>query len=248
MPGLIAQQVLELPLWPDGLPNGQIVSLEEEWKERPIEEGAKVTLDRSVKAISTPAITLYRPEKQNPHRSSIVILPGGGFSHLAIDKEGHDIARWLNTHGITGIVVKYRVIHKPSNFHVYNASVPDSLRAIRLVRHHAREWNLDPDKVGVMGFSAGGYLTAAAGTLYDDGNPRSSDPIERMSCRPSFIAPIYPLIEIEERINMSEEFKVRMFGQNTTSKHIHNFSPIKHVTASTPPTFLVHAHDDNLSS
>lgn len=248
MPGLTAQQAHEMPLWPDGLPSGQQETLEEEWKERPIEEGAKVTLDRSVKAISTPTMTIYRPEKQNPHRSSIVILPGGGFSHLAIDKEGHDIARWLNTHGITGIVVKYRVIHEPSNFHVYNASVPDSLRAIRLVRHHAKDWNLDPNKVGVMGFSAGGYLTAAAGTLYDNGNPGSSDPIEKMSCKPDFIAPIYPLIEIEERIHTSEAFKVRMFGQNSTSALIHQFSPIKHVTAATPPTFLVHAHDDNLSS
>ena len=246
--GLTALQAREIPLWPNGLPNGQEVQLEEIWQERPIEEGANVTLDRSVKAISTPTMTVYRPEKQNQQRSSIVILPGGGFSHLAIDKEDHDIARWLNTHGITGIVVKYPVIHEQSNFHVYNSSVPDSLRAIRQVRHQAKDWNLDPNKVGVMGFSAGGYLTAVAGTLYNDGNPKSPDPIERMSCRPNFIAPIYPLIEIEDRVNMSEAYKVRMFGQNATSERIHQFSPIKHVTSSTPPTFLVHAHDDNLSS
>ena len=246
--GQAAQQPLEMPLWPDGLPGGQSVQLEEQWTERPIEEGANVDLDRAVKDISTPTLTVYFPSKPNELRTSVVILPGGGFSHLAIDKEGHDIARWLNTHGIAGIVVKYRVAHSESNFHVYNASVPDSLRAIRLVRHHADDWNLDTSKVGVMGFSAGGYLTAAAGTLYDEGNTTVSDPVERMSCRPDFIAPIYPLIELDERLATNEAFKVRMFGTDATPDRIHQFSPLKHVSSSVPPTFLVHAHDDNLSS
>ena len=108
--GQAAQQPLEMPLWPDGLPDGPSVELEEVWTERPIEDGAEVELDRSVKDISTPTLTVYFPTKQNELRTSMVILPGGGFGHLAIDKEGHDIARWLNSHGITGIVVKYRVV------------------------------------------------------------------------------------------------------------------------------------------
>jgi acetyl esterase/lipase len=243
-----AQSPIEIPLWADGLPGGASVQLEESWTERPVEDGGSVELDRSVKDISTPTITVYLPAQPNEQRTSIVILPGGGFGHLAIDKEGHDIARWLNSHGIAGIVVKYRVVHEASNFHVYNACLPDSLRAIRLLRQNADAWNLDPDKVGVMGFSAGGYLTAAAGTLYDGGDASASDSLERMSCKPNFIAPIYPLIELDERLATTSSFKQRMFGPEASSDLVKQFSPLNHVSSSTPPTFLVHAHDDNLST
>ena len=246
--GHAAQEPLEIPLWPEGLPGGKSVQLKEVWKERSIEDGADVKLDRSVKDISTPTLKVYIPSKPNKLRSSIIILPGGGFGHLAIDKEGHDIARWLSSEGITGIVVKYRVVHAESNFHVYNASVPDTLRAIRLVRQNADSWDLDPNKVGVMGFSAGGYLTAAAGTLYDKGKPNTSNPLERLSCRPDFIAPIYPLIDLDQHLARNESFKQRMFGSKADSELITRFSPLKHVSSSTPPTFLVHAHNDNLSS
>lgn len=240
--------IVEMPLWQNGLPGGRTITLEEEWKERPIEEGADVDLDRSVKNISNPTLTVYRPDKPNAHRTAIVIIPGGGFSHLAIDKEGHDVARWLNSHGITGIVVKYRVVHEDSDFHVYNACVPDSLRAIRLARYHARDWDIDPEMLGVMGFSAGGYLTAAAGTLYDEGDPKATDPIERMSCKPNFIAPIYPLIDIEDRLANYPDYRTRLFGSNTTPDLPRQFAPLRHINSSTPPTFLVHAHDDNLSA
>ncbi len=245
---LAAKPPLEIALWADGLPGGNTIQLEEIWTERPIEEGADVKLDRSVKNISTPTITVYLPQKPNKQRTSIVILPGGGFGHLAIDKEGHDIARWFNQHGIAGIVVKYRVVHEASNFHVYNACLPDSFRAIRLVRQNAEAWNLAPTNVGVMGFSAGGYLTAAAGTFYDEGDARATDPVERVSSKPDFIAPIYPLIELDQRLATNEGFKQRMFGPDSTSNLIDQFSPLKHVSSVTPPTFLVHAHDDSLSS
>jgi acetyl esterase/lipase len=243
-----AKTSFEMPLWPDGLPGNQSVQLEELWTERPIEEGAGVALDRAVKDISIPTITVYLPQKPNKQRTSIVILPGGGFGHLAIDKEGHDIARWLNQHGIAGIVVKYRVVHEASNFHVYNACLPDSFRAIRLVRQNAEAWNLDPANIGVMGFSAGGYLTAATGTLYDEGNANAIDPVERMKSKPDFIAPIYPLIELDQRLATNEGFKLRMFGPDSNSNLIDQFSPLKQVSSATPPTFLVHAHDDSLSS
>jgi acetyl esterase/lipase len=243
-----ADSPIEIPLWPQGLPGGKSVQLEEIWNERPITDGTNATLDRSVKDISSPTITVYLPSEPNPLRTAMVILPGGGFSHLAIDKEGHDVARWLNSKGIAGIVVKYRVVHPSSGFHVYNASVPDCLRAIRLVRHHADAWNLDRSKVGVMGFSAGGYLTAVAGTMSDDGHAGASDPVQRLSCRPDFIAPIYPLIELDLRLASNESFKERMFGPGSNPDRIARFSPLKHVSESTPPTFLVHANDDNLSS
>ncbi|MCB1123699.1 MAG: alpha/beta hydrolase, partial [Verrucomicrobiae bacterium] len=187
------------------------------------------------------------PDSPYSYRTSIVIFPGGGFSHLAIDKEGHDVARWLNEQGIAGIVVKYRVVHPESDFFVYNACVPDCLRAIRMVRQNAEAWRLDPDKIGAMGFSAGGYLTAAAGTLFDEGDESADDPVERFSNRPNFIAPIYPLIELDERLATNEAFKERMFGPNARPDRINRYSPMKLVTESTPPTFLVHAHNDGLS-
>jgi acetyl esterase/lipase len=245
--GYAAGASIEIPLWSDGMPGGKSVQLEEVWSERPIDDGTDVKLDRSVKDISRPTIEVYLPDQPNALRTSVVIFPGGGFGHLAIDKEGYDIARWLNENGIAGIVVKYRVVHPESDFYVYNASVPDCLHAIRLVRHHADAWNLDPDNLGVMGFSAGGYLTAAAGTIYDEGKPGASDPVERKSCRPDFIAPIYPLIELDQRLASNEDFKERMFGPNAEMELINRFSPLKHVSSSTPPTFLVHAHDDGLS-
>lgn len=238
---------IELPIWPDGLPGGGHVRLEEVWTERPVNDGTDVKLDRSVKDISEPALTIYLPEKPNAMRTSLVIFPGGGFNHLAIDKEGHDVARWLNSHGIAGIVVKYRVVHPESDFYVYNACVPDCLRAIRMVRQHAEEWNLNPDKVGVMGFSAGGYLTAIAGTLSKEGDKTSADPAQRFSNHPNFIAPIYPLIELDERLATNESFRTRMFGPDPSAERIKRFSPLKQVNRSTPPTFLVHAHDDGLS-
>ncbi len=223
-------------------------TLEEIWTERPIDDGTDVTLDRSVKDISRPTITVYLPESPNPARSSVVIFPGGGFSHLAIDKEGHDIARWLNEKGIAGIVVKYRVYHADNQYYVSQSAIPDAFRSIRLVRHHASQWNLDRDKIGAMGFSAGGYLTVAVGTLFESDFGGPKDAIQQLSGRPDFLAPIYPLTMLEDRVVSSPQFVERIFGPSFTPAMTEAFSPIDNVTADTPPAFLVHAHDDRLSS
>jgi len=240
---------IELPLWPYGQQlGGRSDKLNETWTERPITDGTGVRRDRSVKDISRPTITVYLPEAPNPVRSSVVILPGGGFSHLAIDKEGHDVARWLNDKGIAGIVVKYRVYHAENQYYVSQSSLPDAFRAIRLVRYHSSEWKLDPEKIGAMGFSAGGYLAAAVGTLFDEDFRDQFDEAQQLSGRPSFIAPIYPLTMLEERVTTSPRFAERIFGSNPTPAMIRALSPIGNVTADTPPAFLVHAHDDQLSS
>ena len=239
---------MEQPLWPDQPPGGRAAELAEVWTERPIDDGTQVKLDRSVKDISHPTMTVYLPAKPNSTRSSIVILPGGGFTHLAIDKEGHDIARWLNSQGIAGIVVKYRVYHAENQYYVSQTAIPDTLRAIRMVRHQATKWNLNPDKIGAMGFSAGGYLTAASGTMFDRKFGGVEDAIQKLSCRPDFIAPIYPLTNLEDRVASKPQFMERMLGPNSTPSQVTAFSPLDNVTADTPPTFLVHAHDDNLSS
>jgi len=120
-------------------------------------------------------------------------------------------------------------------------------RAIRMVRHNAGKWNIDPKRIGVMGFSAGGYLAAAAGALFDQGNPNANDPISRVSCRPDFIAPIYPLVSLELQSNRRAGLLERMLGRNLNDKLISEYSLETRVTSQTPPTFLVHAHDDGLS-
>ncbi len=243
-----AARVIELPLWPEGRqPGGRSNELNETWTERPISDGTAVARDRSVKDISRPTMTVYLPAVPNPARTSVVIFPGGGFSHLAIDKEGHDIARWLNEKGIAGIVVKYRVYHEENQYYVSQAALPDAFRAIRLVRNNASKWNLNPNRIGAMGFSAGGYLAAAAGTLFESNFGGLDDAIQALRCRPDFIVPIYPLTELEERVATNSQFAARVFGPNVKSTRIEAFSPISHVSPESPPAFLVHAHDDGLS-
>lgn len=237
---------IELPLWTDQPPGGKFNTLTEVWVERPITDGSDVSLDRSVKDISRPTMTVYLPSEPNATRSAVVIFPGGGFSLLAIDKEGHDVARWLNTQGIAGIVVKYRVYHAENQYSVSRAAIPDCLRAIRMVRHQASQWNIDSEKIGTMGFSAGGYLAAVSGTLFDRQFGEKKDAIQELSCRPDFIAPIYPLITLQDRV-ANPEFIERMVGPDSSPAQIEKFSPADNVSADTPPTFMVHAHDDGLS-
>ena len=158
-----------------------------------------------------------------------------------------DVARWLRSHGIAGVVVKYRLPNPNVGLFVPNGSIPDMQRAIRIVRRNASQWNINPKRVGVMGFSAGGYMAAAAGTLFDQGEPDADDPIRRTSCRPDFIIPVYPLISLELQGTRSAGIAERMLGPNVNDKLIGEYSLDTRVTSQTPPAFLVHAHDDGLS-
>lgn len=158
--------------------------------------------NRAVTNISVPTFTVHRAPGGNANTPAVVVFPGGGFRYLEIDKEGHEIAQWLNTIGITAIVVKYRT--RPEHLGkklwelppevvapIMEAIVADGKRAIRTVRSRASEWGVDPNKIGVMGFSAGAYLAMSTMLQYDEGNKTSTDPIERVSSRPAFVAPIY---------------------------------------------------------
>ena len=133
------------------------------------------------------------------------------------------------------------------DLNVANGSIPDMQRAIRIVRRNAGKWNIDAGRIGVTGFSAGGYMAAAAGTLSDNGDANEDDPVSRISCRPDFIAPVYPLISLELQAHQSAGLMERMLGRIVTENMITEYSLDKKVTPQTPPTFLVHAHDDGLS-
>ena len=137
--------------------------------------------------VAASRITIHRPAPDKANGAAIVICPGGGYGGLVVQAEGHGIAGWLVRHGITGVVLEYRL---PAG----RRMVPliDAQRALRTVRFHASDWKLDPKKIGIIGFSAGGHLASTAGTHFDAGNPQAADPIERVSCRPDFMILVYP--------------------------------------------------------
>ena len=180
-------------------------------------------------------ITVHHPA--TPNGTAIVICPGGGYGGLVTGAEGHGIADWLNRHGITGVVLEYRL---PAG----RAQVPllDAQRAIRTVRTNAKAWALNPARIGIMGFSAGGHLASTAGTHFDKGNSKSSDPIERVSCRPDFSILIYPVITMGEKTHQGS--KQNLLGKDPSPTLVKEFSNEQQVTAKTPPAFLAHARDD----
>jgi acetyl esterase/lipase len=167
-------------------------------------------LNRSISNVSVPTLAIYLPPEAIATGSAVIICPGGAFERIVIDKEGHDVARWLNSIGVAGVVLKYRT-GAPED------ALLDVQRAIRIVRGRAQELNIRPDRIGVMGFSAGGYAAAWAAVRFDEGQPDAKDALDRISSRPDFVSLIYPAIP--ENIE-------------------------KYVTQNTPPAFLVHADDD----
>lgn len=185
----------------------------------------------------TPTLTPYFPPKEKATGAAIIVCPGGGYSHLA-DHEGGPVAEWLNTLGITAFVLKYRIgprYHHP-------APLQDAQRAIRLVRARAKEWGIDPERIGILGFSAGGHLASTAGTHFDSGKPDSSDPIERVSSRPNLMVLVYPVITMREKTHGGS--KKQLLGDNPSPELVALLSNEEHVTKDTPPTFLVHTYTD----
>lgn len=150
-------------------------------------------------------ITVYRPTKANG--TTVVICPGGGYGGHAIQPEGHGIAKWLNGHGITGVVLEYRL---PAGRH--QVPLLDAQRAIRTVRANAKAWEIDPARIGIIGFSAGGHLASTAATHFDDGDPNASDSIDRVSCRPDFAILIYPVITMGEKTHQGS--KINLLGKD----------------------------------
>jgi acetyl esterase/lipase len=169
--------------------------------------------------------------------AAVVICPGGGYGGLVTGPEGHGIAKWLNRHGITGVVLEYRLPQGRS-------SVPllDAQRAIRTVRANAKQSKVNAARIGIMGFSAGGHLASTAGTHFDDGDPTAANAVDRFSSRPDFMILVYPVITMGEGTHAGS--KQNLLGKAPSPKLIDLFSNERQVTARTPPTFLAHALDD----
>lgn len=205
-----------MPLWPNGAP------------------GALGTAEDDI-----PTLTAYIPAS-NPTKTAVVVAPGGGYTHLSMVKEGSDVAQWLNAHGVAAFVLKYRLgmkYHSP-------IELGDAQRAIRTVRANAEKYGIAPDHIGMWGFSAGGHLTATAGTLYEAGNPAATDPIEQQSSRPDFLILAYPVITMLDPY-VHKGSRLYLLGEAPTQAQEEAMSPELHVTAQTPPTFLFATTDDH---
>ena len=203
-------------LWPEGAP------------------GALGTTD-----LDKPTLTAYLPA-QNPTRTGIVICPGGGYQMLATDLEGTQVAHWLNARGVAAFVLKYRL---GPRYH-YPAPLLDAQRAIRYVRAHAADDGLDPDHIGIWGFSAGGHLASTAGTHFDGGNPNAQDAIERVGSRPDFMVLAYPVISMQPGITHNGSLRM-LLGEQPNPMLENELSNETQVTSQTPPTFLFSTTNDS---
>lgn len=203
-------------LWPSGAPVG----------------------DGTEERVDVP-ITVHRPAPEKANGTAMIICPGGGYGGLVTGAEGHGIAKWLVRHGIVGVVLEYRLPRQRS-------FVPllDAQRALRTVRAHSVKWGIKPNRIGIMGFSAGGHLAATAVTHFDSGNPKADDSIDRQSSRPDFGVLIYPVISMGSVTHGGS--RMNLLGPNPKPELIELFSNEKQVTKQTPPVYLAHALDDEV--
>lgn len=195
--------------------------------------GAMGEADRDI-----PTLAIHLPEK--PTGIGVLVCPGGGYGGHAMGHEGTEVAKWLNDRGIAAFILKYRLAP-------YKHPIPssDAQRAMRTIRANAEQWRVDPKKIGIMGFSAGGHLASTVATHFDAGDAKAADLIERQSCRPDFAILVYPVISMERPVT-HDGSRNNLLGANPDPKLVEGLSNHKQVTAKTPPTFLVHSKTDKV--
>ncbi len=212
-----------MALWPNGAP-GETGDIGAERDMTKPDDGL-VAGKRVIRIgnVSAPTLTLYRPPPDKDTGAAVVVCPGGGYTILAMDLEGTEVCQWLNSAGVAAVLLKYRVPAR-KGLERYAAPLQDAQRALGLVRYHAAEWHIDPRRIGIMGFSAGGHLSAAASTRFEKRSYEPVDEADQARCRPDFAMLIYPA------------YLVRKQGPEV--------APELTVTSNTPPTFIVQAEDD----
>jgi acetyl esterase/lipase len=208
----------EVPLWPKGAPGAV--------GDEPADK---------------PTLTAYLPPAGKANGTGVVVCPGGGYGGLALGHEGKEIADWLTARGVAAFVVKYR--HAPRYRHP--APLQDAQRALRTVRARAGEWGVDPKKIGIWGFSAGGHLASTASTKFDAGNPDAPDPVERQGCRPDFSILCYPVITLVAPYAHAGS-RQNLLGPKPDEKLLESLCNDRQVTERTPPTFLFHTSADTI--
>lgn len=188
-------------------------------------------------------LTIYLPTAEQvakstqPKGTAAVICPGGGYGQVVVQPEGHGIAKWLNRHGIAGAVLEYRL---PAGRH--EVPLLDAQRALRTVRLNASAWQLDPARIGIVGFSAGGHLASTAGTHFDEGDAKAAAKIDQTSCRPDFMILVYPVVTMGQGTHGGS--KRNLLGENPSDELVNRFSNEKQVTPRSSPAFLAHALND----
>jgi acetyl esterase/lipase len=224
-PGMEGEAPLTLPVWPGKVP-GDYGTIGAERVRAPSEAPTKDA--KWITNVTRPSITVFRPANEKNSGAAMVICPGGGYWNLAWDLEGEEVAAWLNTVGMTGIVLKYRVPRRPGQPEPLPAPGPllDAQRAVSLVRSKAKEWDIDPNRIGIVGFSAGGHLAVMTATHFDKRAYEPIDDIDEVSCRPNFAVAVYPGYLVPEDTDTDV------------------LAPYIRIPAGTPPIFLVHASDD----
>lgn len=191
------------------------------------------------KDVDRPSLTLYLAPDDRATSTGVVVCPGGGYGALARDHEGKQVAEWLNTQGVSAFVLQYRLGPR----YRHPAPLQDAQRAIRTVRARAREWHVNPERVGIWGFSAGGHLASTAGTHFDDGKADATDPMDRVSCRPDFLILAYPVITLEPPYAHMGS-RNNLLGKDADLKLVESLCNDRQVTGKTPPTFLFHTDED----
>ena len=201
-------------------------------------EGAPGALGKEEK--DQPKLIIYAVSEKQSSGTAVVICPGGGYGHLAMDHEGHQIAQWFNSLGVSAFIADYR--HRGKGYG-HPAPLEDAQRAIRTVRSRAKEFHVKPDQIGILGFSAGGHLTSTAGTHFDGGETASNDPVQQVSCRPDFLVLCYPVISLVRDCTHKGSRK-NLLGENPDEALVKSLSSELQVTKDTPPTFLFHTSGD----
>lgn len=214
-----------IPLWPEGVPGAKDV-------------GPEVLKDGRLSNVSVPTLTYLAPAVDRPNGTAVIIAPGGGYAVLSFEREGIQYGRWLGSHGVTTFVLKYRLREFG-----HPAPLQDVLRAVRLVRTHAAELGVDPNRIGVMGSSAGGHLAASAGTLFDHADGRTGAELDATPARPDFLILMYPVITLDDPVAHAGSRR-SLLGAQPTADQIQLLSVEKQITASTPPTLLIHTQED----
>lgn len=186
-----------------------------------------------------PSLTIYLPPQQSATGCGVVVCPGGGYGHLAVDHEGQQIAQWYNSFGVAAFVLRYRIAPR---YH-HPAPMLDVQRALRTVRANADQWNVAADRIGVMGFSAGGHLASTAGTHFDKGDSQAADAVDRVSCRPDFLILCYPVISFKTQFTHKGSRR-NLLGDDPDPELVKQLSNELQVTPETPPTFLFHTTAD----
>ena len=245
----------QIPIWPGAVPDAQPAA------------GPEVTITTgtesfvagrpwvAVEKVSRPTLTVYSPMGKNTG-AAVVVFPGGGYQILAIDLEGTEVCDWLTSKGITCVLLKYRVpgegsYPKSGPYPESPIALEDAQRTLGLVRFHAAEWRIDPHKIGVLGFSAGGHLSAAISTHFEHRLYPTVDAADKESCRPDFAVPIYPghltLSSAERDAQQGpQKLVVPRPAHLSTAEEAVAFNPDLQITRQTPPTFLLQAEDDNV--